>query len=283
VHPFARADSSPGALPATQEPVTLELVLYRAHHYVAAFAERFSNVVAEERYVQDWRAASGASLGHRELRSDFLLVRVPAGMGWVPYRDVFEVDGTAVRDRTERLTTLFVDSSRTAAQQASAITDESARYNISNVKRTVNEPLLALRFLHALNQPRFRYTLRRPDRGAGPDTWILEYAERGRPTLVRGTDNRDVLSHGRYWIEVSTGRVLRTELQLEDVYALTKLTTVFRWDERFGINVPVEMEERYTLAGGANQAPGARVTGSAGYGRFRVFTVSSEEAVDLPR
>ena len=30
---------------------------------------------------------------HRELKSDFLLVKVPNGLDWVPFRDVFEVDG----------------------------------------------------------------------------------------------------------------------------------------------------------------------------------------------
>jgi hypothetical protein len=53
--------------------------------------------------------------------------------------------------------------------------------------------------------------------------------------------------------------VLRSELQLEEAYALTRLSTSFRWDERFGINP------------------------TATYSTFRSFSVKSEETIDLPR
>jgi hypothetical protein len=106
---------------AFAQPVPLDTVLERAGRYVSAFTERFSNVVSEERYEQDWQGQSGRSMGHRELTSEFLLVKVAEGIGWVPYRDVFEVDGKAVRDRDERLTKLFLEASGTVAEQAAAI------------------------------------------------------------------------------------------------------------------------------------------------------------------
>ncbi len=269
------------ARPAAQ-PVELATVLERAGRYVSAFAERFSNVVSEERYEQDWLGQGGRRLSHRDLTSEFLLVKLTEGIGWVSYRDVFEVDGKAVRDRDERLTKLFLDAPGTAAEQAAAIAFEGARYNISPVRRTVNEPLLALRFLHGVFQHRFSYKFYQQDKASGPNVWIVEYHELKRPTLVRGTNNRDLPSHGRYWIDVDTGAVLRSELQLEDVYALTRLSTSFRWDERFGINIPVQMSESYVLGGGSASA-GTRVTGTATYGAFRSFSVKSEETIDLPR
>jgi hypothetical protein len=61
---------------------------------------------------------------------------------------------------------------------------------------------------------------------------------------VRGTNNRNLPSHGRYWIDIETGGVLRSELQLEDVYALTRLSTIFRWDDRFGINAGADEQLR---------------------------------------
>mgnify|MGYP003694380831 CR=1 FL=1 len=39
---------------------------------------------------------------HRELKSDFLLVKV-GPLEWLPFRDVYEVDGTPIRDREGRL------------------------------------------------------------------------------------------------------------------------------------------------------------------------------------
>jgi hypothetical protein len=62
----------------------------------------------------------------------------------LPFRDVFERDGKQVRDRQERLAALFLKgSSRSAFEQARAIMDEGARYNIGNVARNINMPTLA--------------------------------------------------------------------------------------------------------------------------------------------
>ena len=73
------------------------------------------------------------------------------------FRDVFEVNGRPVRDRDLRLQALFLDEVRLAVDQALEISQESARYNIGQVKRTVNLPTIALSFLHPLNQHRFAF------------------------------------------------------------------------------------------------------------------------------
>src|SRR6266850_1287682 len=102
------------AVSSAQTPPTpaLEQLLERTAIYIGKFIEQFSNVVAEEKYVQDTlgnlpivmsgrgglSATGGPASRHREIKSDFLLVKVgPAE--WLPFRDVYEVDGTAVRDR----------------------------------------------------------------------------------------------------------------------------------------------------------------------------------------
>ena len=84
---------------------------------------------------------------HRELKSDLLLVRPVGADRWVQFRDVFEVDGRPVRDRNERLMKLFVTPSSATANQAEQIANESSRYNIGNLQRTVNLPVLALSIL----------------------------------------------------------------------------------------------------------------------------------------
>ncbi len=107
---------------AAQGPPPMDVILARAATYVSSFIERFANVVAEEHYVQDTLGnlpavalggrssiQVGVQSRHRELKADFLLVKMgPAD--WLPFRDVFEVDGAAVRDREQRLQKLFVQS-----------------------------------------------------------------------------------------------------------------------------------------------------------------------------
>src|SRR5258707_406963 len=99
------------------ETVTLEQLLQRAGAYVLGFATHFSNVVTEEQYIQAWtdprnslRSSRTAglttggtqpSIHRRELKSDFLLVKLADADEWLPFRDVFEVDKRAVRDRED--------------------------------------------------------------------------------------------------------------------------------------------------------------------------------------
>src|SRR5262245_29625918 len=116
------------AAPAGAQTPTLDTLLSRGGLYVSQFIERFSNVVAEERYVQDTLGNQPMMIGrglasvpppsrHRELKSDFLLVKVgPAE--WLPFRDVFEVDGSAIRDREGRLAKLFLQPNETSLEQA---------------------------------------------------------------------------------------------------------------------------------------------------------------------
>ena len=58
----------------------------------------------------------------------------------------------------ERLATLFLKgSSRSTFDQARAIMDEGARYNIGNVSRNINVPTLPLPFLTAPHRHRFSF------------------------------------------------------------------------------------------------------------------------------
>src|SRR5688572_25652584 len=63
---------------AQQQPVTLEQLLSRATVYVEGFVSKFSRVVAEEQYVQDYLEVVAGAGGipqlreRRRLRSDVL-------------------------------------------------------------------------------------------------------------------------------------------------------------------------------------------------------------------
>jgi formylglycine-generating enzyme required for sulfatase activity len=272
---------------SAQSPPPIDVILARAGRYVASFVEGFSSVVAEEHYVQDTLGnlpsvalggrssiQVGVQSRHRELKADFLLVKIgPAD--WLPFRDVFEVDGAAVRDREQRLQKLFVQAKADALAQAAQITNESTRYNIGALQRTINTPILALTYLGPDSQDRFKFSLGKRDPAAGDNVWIVEYRETARPTQVRGLRNLDIPSSGRFWIDVNTGRVVRTELALDTQGVRARLTASFRVDERFQLDVPFEMREQYFL-------DRSQVTGTATYTRFRRFDVNADESFHNP-
>ena len=93
---------------AEAQQETLAAVLDRAGRYVVEFHRQLSGIVAEEHYVQEVRpparrSGNFLSMGlpraaHRELTSDFLLVRLVGAEQYVEFRDVFEVDGKPVRE-----------------------------------------------------------------------------------------------------------------------------------------------------------------------------------------
>jgi hypothetical protein len=262
----AQADASP--------------LLGRATAFADRFFEQFGSVVSEERYEQRVRRAPASTttssrtrLQDTTLVSDFLLVQVP-GEGWVPFRDVFERDGSKVRDREDRLTNLFLKGAgRSTFDQARKIMDEGSRYNIGAIERNINAPTLALSFLTPLHRYRFAFaSAGRDDTGA-----ILEFKETARPTFIATTAGRDLPVSGRFWIDEATGVVRKTHLDAVDPSVAAHITVTYARDETLGIWVPARMDERYLGSGGT-----AQVTGTATYSRFRRFQVSTSENVDVP-
>ena len=268
---------------------TLEELLERSGAYVLDFEGRFSNVVTEEHYVQESTESAGTrrrsgfimalpqpTVRRRVLVSDFLLVKLSGKDGWLPFRDVFEVDKQPVRDREERLSKLFVHPTGSTIDQASKIMEESARYNIGNIQRTINLPVFALRVLRPDDQRRFRFSKGKLDTLIGSNVYIVQYQERVPPALVQGPKGRDMFCHGRFWIDAPTGRVMKSELIIDDPAVRASVTTRYQVDEAYGLAVPVEMNEDYGLPNGAH------VTGLATYGNFRRFDVEVTDHIVTP-
>jgi VWFA-related protein len=290
--PPAGAARAPGTLRPQAEPVKsgdvpLFVVLGRASEHLAAYLREFSAAVAEERYEQTVRAASSASTAQgsklpskRVLRSDFLFVRTAGEDGWLQFRDVFEVDGSPVRDRQERLQKLFIERPATAVDEATTIGEESARYNIGPVKRTIF-PTEPLRFLEPANRERFTFSKRRQETVEGVQAWRVDYTEKVRPTIIQtpGQNPQDVLTDGAFWIDPVTGRVLKTQLNARTMgwpSVALEMTVTYRPNASLGIWMPAEMKEKYDYSGGT-------ILGAATYSNFRRFVVTTEEKLKIPK
>ena len=270
-------------LSAQDAEPTLDAVLVKAAAYVTAYQNRLAGIVAEEVYRQQvmvtQRRGNPQTRQYRQLRSDLLLVKGANEGSWLQFRDVFEVDRKPIRDRDERLYKLFVGASTDAAKQAEAIQMESARYNIGPIMRTINMPILALVFFDRANQPRFEFKKGKPGsvkRFAGMaeerDVWMIEYEETLKGTVVRGANDRDIPSHGRVWLDSTTGRFLRTELISEDTDVRALIEVFYRAETGLDLLVPAEMRELYEL-----RRSQTRIDGRAEYSRFRQFTVTTSE------
>ena len=269
----------------TQEPA-LAAVLTQATRYVDELHRKLAGVVMEERYEQRSRvppqyARQIPRIGRVTLLSDYLLVQPRGSERHLGFRDVFAVNGRAVRDREQRLTELFLDRSASVDRRIQGIVADSARYNVGDVERNINTPTMALLFLNSAYKDGFDFRrgteaatslgIDAPGRGSG--LWVVDYEETGSITVIRGRDDQRLPVRGRYWIEPATGRVFLSELVL-DADSLEALITVrYEANDTLGHFVPVEMRERYR-----NRLSGSLIEGTATYTRFRRFQVLIEES-----
>ena len=74
----------------------------------------------------------------------------------------------------------------------------------------------------------------------------MKFEEVEGPTLVSTTGGGDIFSHGRFWIEPDTGRVLISEMITEDDRVRGELLVSYQSQPLLGLLVPIELRERYT-------------------------------------
>jgi hypothetical protein len=261
---------------------TLEGVLVRAADYVLRFERVLPSFVAEEHYRQrlllyqstapGLRGRPSEDVQRRELKSDFLMVRSRDTDLWIPFRDVFEVDGQPVRAREERLTKLLLDDSGSAHDRAWRLTEEGARYNLGPVQRTVNVPTQALQFLLPLHQLKSVFRRAGVERLGPVSAWEIRFEEVGLPTLIRTTGGANLPASGTFWIDPATGAVLRTMVRTKQSSFRSEIVVTFEPHEGLDVRLPAELKEKYA-------GNGYELDGTATYSRFRKFRVTTDEVI----
>ena len=279
---------------AAQAP-TINEVMRRAGQYALEYEQKLSLLVAEETYKQTSKPTMAASQGgnlstanpsgrfgpelgreqRRILKSDYLLVRLDGG-GWMPFRDVFEVDGRKERNREDRILNLFLKPSASSLDQARRIMADSTRYNLGSVERTTNIPTLAVLFAQPDLASRFGYDRAADQTVAGRTAWVFAYREVARPSLIKTSKGEDLTLTGRLWIDPATGVILKTNLVAATADVRAIVTVTFREDKTLALWVPARMEETYHSRGSDE------INCVATYSNYRRFNVATDEQVKKP-
>ncbi len=281
-------------LPAASQAPTMNDVMRRAGVYALEYEQKFSLLVAEETYEQTTRSTMAAVQGgnlstanpggggrelgreqRRVLKSDYLLVRLDGG-GWMPFRDVFEIDGRKERNRQDRVLNLFLKPSATSLDQARRIMADSTRFNLGSVRRTINIPTLVVLFAQPDLASRFDYDREDEETVDGRPAWAFAYKDVARPSLIKTSKGEDLPLTGRLWIEPSTGVVLKTNLVAADADVRAIVTVTFREDKDLGLWVPARMEETHGSRGSEE------ITCVATYSNYRRFKVATDERMKKP-
>lgn len=259
-------------------------IISSAMRYAMAYEQKFALMVAEETSVQELQRPpnpgdnlsqrnpgggmrAGGAIEQKIIRSDFMLVQLGGdGEGWMPFRDAFEVKGTKLRERNDRLLKLFQGNDREKFEKAAKLSADTTKHNLGNVARTINIPTLAMMFLHPRVNERFEFTDEGEETIAGRVLRRAAYREVARPTLIKTTRGRDLALTGHIWIDPFTGTVVKTDLNAADPAVRCAITVTFRRDAALDFWVPDQMDEYYKAALGLDE-----IVASATYSNVRTF------------
>jgi VWFA-related protein len=314
VDPKALAPLPPAAIPAAAPPPPPEPVgtdpgdmAEALADYVEAFEREFSAVVAEERYVQiihPWRGnpsgpagepalawidpggpapkkSGGPVISRRQLLSDVVMVQLK-DQRWLSYRDVADVDGESVHDRTDRMRQLLLSSAADRDGQFRRIASESARYNLGDLRRDLNLPTVTLSLLRRVNHSRFEFKRAKDETIDQRPCRVLTYREKVIPTLVSTPNSGDIFLSGRIWLDQEDGRVRRTELRFDRGSQKRSCIRVdFQPFQGLTVLVPAQMWEWYEGADQLGRIGGdvTVIQGLASYSKLRRFQVTTGEEI----
>jgi len=221
----------------------LRTTLRRAGEYVVRYHDNLTTIVADELYVQKAQHTLSKAIEERTLKSEFAIVRGAGDERSFAIRDIREVDGQPVTERS-RIDALLRAPLARVRSAAFAIAVEQTKYNLGSVYRTINVPTLPLEFLLPDSQSRFRYRSAGTAMMSGTLVNIATYHERERPTVIRTPEGGSVFAHGAFWIDPRNGTVFKTELSTNEPRGLQAVITVtYEYDARLDLLVPARMDE----------------------------------------
>ena len=250
-----------------QAKLSLETVLDRFRDYLTVYFQTYSATIAIERYTQR------SALKTVTLDSEFAMVRVPGRETWVGFRDVQRSNGNEVAARSGRLQELFANPTPQTIDLASKIAQESARFNIGDVRRTVNNPAVVLEVLAPRHHERFRFSKSDEESVERIHAWVVDIVEHARPTIIRSSIGDDEPIEGKLWIDPANGTLLRASIRIQISHFPTEslhLDVTFREEPRLKMWVPARMRETHQYGVGNPQQ-----TGDAIYSDYRQFGVQT--------
>jgi hypothetical protein len=252
-----------------QDP-TLPDVMRRVHEYVTIYEDHvLSGMVAQEIYHQQVLDGAGSIREERRLVSEYVILQLPPDEAWYGFRNVIEVDGKPQPERLHRLEEIFASTRPDPVGQAMQLAGESAKFNVGAVYRTVNLPTFVLSFLRPANRKRLTFDSAGREEIDGTPTWIVSYRETKESSFVSTPTGKDLKVTGRFWVDPSTGRVMRTELNIGPERGTPwkgQIVVSYQYDQQSDAWLPATMREVYE---NPRKASDGRITGDATYANYR--------------
>jgi hypothetical protein len=223
--------------------------------------------------------------GRRRWRATIWVAQTPAlpaanGRPWIELRHVLEVDGRRLSPPDGGAPALFARPDW-SPEEAFRLSRDNGHFNIGPAGRLAATPWLPLLILHPVNERRFSFDKTGEEVVRKTGTWKVSFRERTAPTLFMTGEN-GCGATGSFWIQPTTGRLLRAVLQCVDLGRPDVVSAVnvdYRHDEELGLDVPLEMSE-HPESDSAKEWLGRRgklwVEGKCRYSRLRRGALGSD-------
>ncbi len=274
---------------------SLDRLLARYYATADEYRAAFKNLVAEETRTIERYRVDGSLDKRRQIISDLVVYRPSRGGEASEYRDLREVDGKVVKERTERALKLLTRASTADSleRELKIINDETSKHEFNSHIRgeTINVPAPFRERRDA-----FHVELGGRESLDGRDVVIVRYRQIApipgeRQARFGGFPEQPRMQQGRLWLDVETGQVRRAELEFTLAHpALQERVPYVRLEQTygsspFGILVPQRIVfSTFQLRRAKKAAPAAALyeRSTFSYGSFRRFGVTSEEVFAAP-
>jgi hypothetical protein len=242
---FALASGSVGA----QKAASVEDLLRRSAEYLSQYALGLGAVAADEDYVQ-YETSLGKTATPRRLSTHVVWLGI--GDAVEEFRDVLAIDARPLRPADDRLLGLFTTPTGTSRDAARQMTEDGVRHYIAANLHVLDEPMLALEFLRAANQPRSTFKLEGVKPHDGAQVAVLKFTETAKPRVIPVPEA--VPAVGRLWIDPASGAVRQTELTLTARSFTFRATVKYASDAGTKRWLPVEMTQDCSVSGPGSSA-----------------------------
>ena len=291
--------AEPATVPSAAE---VDQIVARVLESSAAYRKTFRNLTAEETKDLEQFDKSGRVNKRRRIVGDLLVYQAARGADPVEYRDVREVDGQPVKQRSERALTLLQRAMSAASleRELQVIGRESQRYdfNYHVSGLTINQGSLGPMF-----RSEYRVDWVGREQLDGHDVVVLDYRLTAPMPLsspfLAGLDKGLFPNFGanaadiraRIWADATTFQLRRDRWQIVALNPALPDALIFLnrestyGDSRFGILTPRRiLYDFHGRTGGTKQKPSITLTArmTFTYDAFRRFDVATEETIAIP-
>jgi hypothetical protein len=197
----------------------------------------------------------------------------------IALRDVFSVSGAQTRPPALRISEMLSRPTSEDWQRAQQLAAQGHVYFLRDLVIRVSEPTVALQYLSAANQSKFRWRFDGMKSLDGRRLATLRFQEptwRDRVNFLKTLGN--AVSQGRFWLDPSTGIIQKTELWLESTSETVQIEVVYAPDAALGLWLPAQSTQNFEM-----REPGGTQSGMGGGTITLRHTITGDVKYSNPR